>query len=200
MVRWKPEILETHQNACRIATSNLFLIWNICKYIDRETCQILVSHLVMSHLDYCNGILTGCHEYVVKILQRVQNMAAKVVLNQSKYSSTTQTFQILHWLPIREQIDFKLLCIVWKGIHGMSPQYLTNLLCKNNFEWRNLCSSDKKDILILPWVKNTLFAYRSFSVIGPRKWNALPNSICEAMTLEKFKSKLKIYYCSKIFN
>ena len=128
------------------------------------------------------------------MLQRVQNMTAKVVLNQSKYSSTTEAFRKLHWLPIRERIEFKIMCMVWKSLHGMAPPYLSDLLCRNNFHERNLRSSDNTDILIVPWVKNKLFAYRSFSVTGPRRWNSLPNSFRKATTLESFKSQLKTHH------
>ena len=36
--------------------------------------------LVVSHLDYCNSILVGVPKVTLSQLQRIQNMAAKVML------------------------------------------------------------------------------------------------------------------------
>ena len=47
----------------------------------------MVSSLVLTHLDYANVILAGCSHIVMKKLQRVQYMAAKVVLSKGKYGS-----------------------------------------------------------------------------------------------------------------
>ena len=50
----------------------------------RESGEILTCSLVLSHLDYANGDLFGMHEYLLKRMQRVQNWAAKIVLNVQK--------------------------------------------------------------------------------------------------------------------
>ena len=57
--------------------------------------------LVLSHIDYVNVILAGCSNVVLKKLQRVQNMAAKLVLSKGKYESATKARMDLHWLPIK---------------------------------------------------------------------------------------------------
>ena len=36
--------------------------------------------------------------------------------------------QELHWLPIKQRIIFKILCIVFKSFHIMSPAYISELL------------------------------------------------------------------------
>ena len=58
-------------------------IKNIRKYLDRDTCKLLIHSMVMSHIDYANGLLAGATELVLGMYQRIQNSAAKVVLNHS---------------------------------------------------------------------------------------------------------------------
>ena len=69
---------------CGIAMRNLQLISRIRHLLDQSSCEILISSLVMSHLDYANGILYGLPHQTLKKIQRVQNMAAKLILKRSK--------------------------------------------------------------------------------------------------------------------
>ena len=67
----------------------------------------------------------------LKRLQTVQNICAKLVLQCSKYSSATQTLMDLHWLPIEQQIHYKILRIMYRGIHKRAPKYIIDLLKAN---------------------------------------------------------------------
>ena len=64
-------------------------------------------------------------------MQRVQDMAAKIVMGKSKYDSSTQCCKALHWLPIKAHIKHKLLTLVHKCVHGEVPQYLKDLISEH---------------------------------------------------------------------
>ena len=85
---------------CKTAMYNLLIIKHSRRHLTQEAAQILVSSLVISHLDYANSLLYGLPACNIDKLQCVQNCAAKLVLNRSKYDSRTQAFTDLHWLPI----------------------------------------------------------------------------------------------------
>ena len=52
------------------------------RYVEPDVIRSLVHAFVTSHLDYCNGLLAGCNAYtVVRRLQRLQNTAARLVLD-----------------------------------------------------------------------------------------------------------------------
>ena len=34
----------------------------------------------------------------------------------------------LHWLPVKYRIDFKVLLLVFKALHGLAPLYISDLL------------------------------------------------------------------------
>ena len=65
---------------CKSAMWNLQKLRSIRKYLDINTCKILVDSPVTSHLDYCNSLLFGTSDYILSKLQRVQNIAAKLIL------------------------------------------------------------------------------------------------------------------------
>ena len=43
-------------------------------------------------------------------------MAAKVILGMTKSESSKDCLIALHWLPVRERIEFKILALVFKCI------------------------------------------------------------------------------------
>ncbi len=103
----------------------------------------------------------------------------------------------LHWLPVRFQIEFKLLLFVFKSLNGLAPPYLADLL-KRHTPTRSLRSSDQ----LLLTVPKSRFKFRgdwAFSVVAPRLWNSLPLYVRAAPTIFTFKTQLKMYLLSQAF-
>ena len=74
----------------KAATINIIQIRNIRKYLNQGTCHKLVITLVLSHLDYSNSLLSGLPDSSIKILQKVQNSAARLVLGRNTNHSSTE--------------------------------------------------------------------------------------------------------------
>ena len=109
-------------NKCRVAMFNIQRIKMIRPSLSTETCKTLVQGLVISHLDYANATLAGLPSYLIGKVQKVQNVAAKLILNKKKFDSSTECMKESHWLPIRARIAFKVLMLV-------SSAYTTKHLC-----------------------------------------------------------------------
>ena len=180
---------------CQIAMSGLKRIKNIRDSLTKEAAEVLVLGIVISHLDYANGIFIGVHKCDLKGLQRVQNVAARLVLGPEAPESNRDCLKSLHWLPIELRIKFKILCLVFKAVHGESPLYMREMLTECQ-SVRSLRSNSMYKKLEIPIVKRQTFANRSFSVQGPKWWNAIPNFIKQSESYDIFKKKLKTY----IFN
>ena len=75
---------------CKVAMLNIHRIRNIRSTLTTEAAHTLVLGLVISHLDFCNSILFGLPKKSVNQLQRVQNIAAKLVLKRTKFDSSTE--------------------------------------------------------------------------------------------------------------
>ena len=58
----------------------------------------------------------------------LQNTAARVVLQVSKFQHISPVLCELHWLPIQYRIIFKILLVVYKSLNGTSPSYLAQKL------------------------------------------------------------------------
>ena len=131
----------------------------------------LTSHL----LDSCNGVLTGLPDKEINKLQRMQNAAARLVAGSKKQEHITPVLQILHWLPIRARIDFKILLITYKALNNQAPNYISDILTK----YKPTCKlrSADKNLLIIPRTNSKHYGERAFSAAAPRLWNALPLNI-----------------------
>ena len=191
-----------HVNAkCRTAMFNYFRIKSIRKYLTKESTEVLLLSLVISHLDYCNVILYGITESDIFKLQRIQSMCAKLVLGRDRYASSKQALFDLHWLPIKARITFKILSFMYNCSKGHAPAYLLELLSKPDTKRSGLRSGDSVDSrFVVPFNKRKTFSDRSFSTVGPKLWNELPLSIRAANTILDFKRKLKIFYFDQFYS
>ena len=91
-----------HKNITKTCASCYFHLRNISSIRDSLTDDAtiqLVHAFVSSRIDYCNSLLYGIPEYAIKKLQRVQNLAARVVTRSSKYSSITPSPSPVPWSP-----------------------------------------------------------------------------------------------------
>ena len=85
-------------------------------------------------------------------------------------------------------------------LHGLAPQYLTNLLTRKVQHREGLHSNDKTSQLEIPHTTRKTFAARAFSVLGPELWNQLPSEIQHINSYTIFKKTLKTFLYRKAFN
>ena len=77
--------LKTHVlNLVRTANFELRRISSIRRLLTTEATATLVSAFILSRLDYCNSLLSGCPRSLILRLQKVQNYAARLIVGISK--------------------------------------------------------------------------------------------------------------------
>ena len=118
-------------NINKKASYNLFMMGKICRYLSINTAQQIGLALVISNMDYCNGVFYGSQNSVLQPLQITQNRCAKMILYKDKYSSSTDARYTLHWLPIKDRILYTILCLAFKCIHGLGSSYLNEMFVQN---------------------------------------------------------------------
>ena len=174
---------------CKTAYYHIHNIFRIRPYINKVTTDILVRGLVTSRIDYCNALFTGISKHHLSKLQRVQNTAARVIAGASKYQHITPILKELHWLPVSKRIEYKLLVLAFKALHGQAPSYLKDLLVW--YEPPRSLRSGSQQLLFVPKTRLKTFGDKAFSVQAPRLWNSLPLHLrCESSLLS-FKRSLK---------
>ena len=72
-------------NTCKAAYIQIRHISSIRHLFTTQATQTLICSLVLSRLDYCNSLLSGCPQYLLDRLQKGQN-AAERFLRKTKTS------------------------------------------------------------------------------------------------------------------
>jgi len=131
--------------------------------------------------------------------QRVQNAAARLVLNLLLRDHVTPALKQLHWLPVANRIRFKL-CLLVHLIHtSQALQYLVNSVQSvTTSSQRQLRSSETTD-----YVKHTIrtkFGECGFSYYGPAAWNSLPSHLRTMTDTNVFKRHLKAFLFTESFS
>ena len=180
-------------NVTKTFTFHLRNIGRIRKYIDQTTCHHAARSLILSRLDYCNGLLSSLPSTYMTRLQRLRNWAARRVFEVDRKQSPKPLLKSLHWLPIRQRISFKLLLFVYKCLHNQGPIYLTNCLSLY-VPNRQLRSSNDYLRLVYP-ITRVLAGDRTFTVAASKEWNKLPVYIRQSPSTNIFKLRafLKIF-------
>ena len=132
-------------------------------------------------------MLHGAPSYSIKKLQRVQNNAARIVLEESRRSHASP----LHWLPIQQRIDYKVALLPFKSA---SPQRRRTsvALIQDHEHGHNLRSTTTT--LCQP-VTTTTFAKRAFRCSAPAVWNSITADVLGRLV----PSLQGYYYCYFLF-
>jgi len=172
----------------------------IRKSLTTKACEALVHAFVSSRLDYCNCLLYGVGETQLKRLQSVLRAAARLVLRKLKYDSISADIRDrLHWLPVKQRIEFKICVLVFKCRSNEAPVYLSEMLHAVQRPTRYNLRSDTRLDYDIPRCSSVRSGPRSFAVSGPTLWNSLPNSLKDCVSLSAFKTGLKAWLFKKAF-
>ena len=174
----------------------LHKISHIRHHLDTETTKMMVQALVLNRLDYCNSLLLGISDQKLRKLQRIQNIACRVIYRLKKYDCLTPHFINLHWLKMQERIIYKTATFVYKCIHDLALSYLSDLIDLQH--GRQLRSAYQMKLPVVK-ARTSIAARSSFSVRGPKVWKELPLDVKNCKTLDTFKRKLKMYLFTKCY-
>ena len=96
------------KSICHSTTNHIRNISAFSKLIPEFAAAQLVHSLVTPRLDNCNSLLYGIPDYKRKQLQRIQNIAARIVTLTpcSPQYHITEVLNYLRWLPVKNENNF----------------------------------------------------------------------------------------------
>ena len=178
---------------CRSTMYHIRNISAIRQLIPESAAAQLVHSLVTSRLDYCNSLLYGLPGCKTKLLQRIQNIAARVVTLTpcTPQHHITPVLKSLHWLPVKSRITFKILLLTYKCVNDLAPKYLCDLVAPKRCPRPLRC--DSLELLELPKTRLKTYGDRSFVYGAVFEWNMLPLPLRKSPSVEAFKTNLKTH-------
>jgi len=165
----------------------------VARLLPEESAKMLVQAFISCRPDYCNALLYSISDSLFKRLQSIQNAVAHFLTGASRCHHISPVLRSLHWLLVKQRVDYKLATLVYKSLRGQAPSYLVD-------DWQLIADSGcpqlrsaNTNVLTVPRT-NTRLSDRSFSVAGPRIWNSLPTSLRQPdIEFGHFKRRLKAF-------
>ena len=149
---------------------------SIRKSLTFDSSHALARALILSRLDYCNGLLSGIPVLLMKQLDGVMRAAARLILQLPRSGHVTRAMHDrLHWLDMQARIEFKLCVTAYRCLHGLAPSYLSRLCIPvSELPGRSHLRSATSGKLLVPSCKTKTIGPRAFAVACPTAWNNLP--------------------------
>ena len=183
------------QHICRVAYFHIHCIGKIRNLLDRKTTEIMIHTYVTSRLDNGNCLLYGISDHILTKLQRVQNAAARLITKTKKHDHITAVLIDLHWLPIKQRIEYKLLLLTFRRV---AASYIIDLLIR--YELTRALRSADAHLLEVPRCRLRTQGEKAFSGAAPRLWNNLPLAMRATDFLSSFKKQLKTFLFKRAFS
>ena len=193
--------MNSHINkVCNASFYYLHNIRQIRKHQSHDSSETLIHAFISNRLDYGNNLLYGLRQVQIDKIQRVQNAAARLIFEQPKFCHVTPVLSQLHWLPIKNGIEFKMLLMTFKAIHGMAPDYIWKVISRRKSTGYSLRSRTKVMLEVATSKILQTLGGRAFCCAAPKLWNNLPSEISSLDSLSNFKCHVKTYLFKHAFH
>lgn len=166
-------------------------IKHIRHLLSESDAKLLTTSLVQSKLDYCNALLYNTSSQNILDLQRIQNTLARISLNTPIHRQHTNSALVtLHWLPVKQRINYKVACITHTALNEKQPTYVLQRL--HNYKPGRPLRSLTAGLLTAPRT-HLHTSDKSLSVAAPAVWNSLPIELRNIQHHDSFCKRLKTH-------
>jgi len=142
-------------NVVRGCNYHIRALRHIRPLLDLDTAKVLAHGI-----DYCNSLMCGMSNRNFKRLQVTQYALARAVCSAPWSTSATELCRWLHWLPLRQRVDYRLALITITARRTGYPVHIASLL--NEYRsTRTLRSSDEL-LFTIPFCRLPLGLISSF--------------------------------------
>jgi hypothetical protein len=122
---WKEHINSITKNV----SYKLTILKRLKKYLPLPARKLYYQYYILPIFEYCCTVWGKTEKINLMMLIKLQKQAARIVLNkayynrsQGSYTSTTEMFIKLKWLPIDYRIKYHFSIFVYKAINNLLPQ------------------------------------------------------------------------------
>ena len=138
------------QNVCKSCFVKLRDFRHVRRFLTHDVFVLVANALLSSQLDYCNPLFRSLSKFNLRKLQHIQNSAARIVSNTSRYTSITPVLKKLHWLPVEQHIMFKTATLVYKFLHTGFPRYFAPYLSSYSSSYSTRRSQSGGNFFVIP--------------------------------------------------
>jgi len=154
--------------------------------------ESLVTTLVLSRLDYGNGMLVSLPTHLIRRFQSVQNAAAWLIFRLRPWPHHGRAHQLTLVTSARkDRVQGRSADLL--GTARWCPSVPSAVYISRRHPVPTKTWSSTSDDLCIPAVRLHTVGRRAFSVAGVCVWNALPADVTSAPSLFTFQKRLKLH-------
>ena len=173
---------------CEKASKQVNALIRLSKRLGQSNKLIIFNSFIKANFNYCPLVWMCCGKVNVDKIEKLQYRALKFVYNDfiSDYDTLLSRAKCRTMLAGRLQ---KLAIEVFKCVHKLNPTYVNDMFKKNEvvYEMRNPYPLHQRKF------KTITNGFRTFSYMGSKLWNELPNELKKTTTLDEFKIVMRTW-------
>ena len=153
-----------------------------------ETRILFYKTFFQSRIDFCCTVW-GQSPHVSRIYI-LQKLLLRLIYDKSKFSPSKQLFEQSNILPIKYRIMYRIVCLVYKSLNRMTPDYLTDMFKPLSMvSQRQTRSTANMDL----WVPNYKLSISrcGLKYTGAHFYNMLPPEVRSSSSFPAFKRRAK---------
>ena len=185
---WNQHLKDNEFSVHRQLTSRINALKKISYSASFQNRKMIANGIVISRIIYVIQLWSGTSEYLLSMLQILQNKAARFVTKLDIFTSQKTLLLQCGWLSVRQLAEYHSLVLIFKTKQEQKPEFLHKTLSKS-FNYRTRAASTGS--LVFNQSISGGISRNSFIAKSTRIWNTLPPQIKQAGNLRIFKSKLK---------
>ena len=168
-------------------SSRIGLLRRVRPYLTNFTATLVYNATIAPLFDYCDVIWDCCSASAASKLQRLQNRAARVILESDNTMPSEIARNELNWIPLTVRRQFHKAILMFKCLRKDTEGLDMNLVRHMNIHHYN--TRGKEDFV--PPKSRTNQLKRSFKYSAIETWNSLPPTQWQSESLSAFKHGCK---------
>ena len=187
---WKPHI----QRICSKLSSGSWAILKLRQYVDLLTLKTVYFSLIYLHLQYCISLWGLAHAKALNPLEKLHKRIIRNITSSPYLEHTTPLFFKLNLLKIHNICNLEIAKNMFQ-IKNKMTLHDNQIFCLATQMHKHHTRLSLKNNYFIPR-KRTDFGKKSFSFVGPKVWQIVPNEL-KLLPFSQFKRKLKFHFISK---
>ncbi len=156
--------------------------------LDRKSLEIIYKSFVLPAMEYASVVWGGTFDSDILKLEKIHVDGMRLVTGATARSNIANLYDETSFMSVSERRDYSMLVMLYKIKTGVAPDYLIDLLPRENHEYicYNLRNNDN---IAIPYARLETFK-RSFVPFATNLWNNLTLEKRNMPSLREFKSSL----------
>ena len=189
-LKWADHIVDNEKSLIKSLTTRLNALKKICRYSNFKTRLMIANGVFISKLIYLIPLWGGACRYLLKMLQVIQNKAARYVTRSSWSTSTRDLLRQCNWLSVTQLSAYHSLVMTHKTMLSQQPKYLHDKF-GSQYPCNTRLAASSKIRIDASFNAELSLAHSSFRWRASKLYNELPLEIRSETKMIRFKATLK---------